>query len=93
MAVAKSKGNAAEIKFNFGGNEMKLFRAEFPGVWISGFAIIQAHDEEDATLILLRELKKNSDTCNLNIDESAVFLTEVEPQEDSFALIVFNGDY
>ena len=72
---------------------MKLFRAEFPGVWISGFAIVQAHDEEDALLILMRELDKNPDTANLNIDESNVFLTEVEPQEDSFALVVFNGDY
>lgn len=71
---------------------MKLFRAEFPGVWISGFAIVQAHDEEDAILILIKELAKKPELSG-KVNESNIYLTEVEPQEDSFALVVFNGDY
>ena len=66
---------------------MKLFAAEFKGVWLGGHAVVVAANIHLAKIVIMRELRE----AGFPTSDDSVTLTEIPMKVG--ATILFNGDY
>ncbi len=73
---------------------MRLFKAKFEGMWLSGYAVVLADSIDEAADLLVAKLEKERMLNNgVNIRQNLIENIQPISMEEKHAVIIWDGDY